>query len=106
MDISTRAPRIGVVCSNMIDLVTYVDRMPIRGETGVALSFVERPLTLEEQSAVYIKAQLTAFASGERRNDISQQISNVARYMMPAESDELENYYASQPTAGAGAQSR
>jgi ribokinase len=39
MDISTRVPRIGVVGSNMIDLVTYVDRMPARGETVAAPSF-------------------------------------------------------------------
>ena len=36
---STRVPRIGVVGSNMIDLVTYVDRMPVRGETLEAPSF-------------------------------------------------------------------
>ncbi len=36
---STRVPRIGVVGSNMIDLVTYVDRMPARGETIEAPSF-------------------------------------------------------------------
>jgi cytochrome c553 len=29
------------------------------------------------QSAVYIKAQLQAFTSGARRNDISQQIRNM-----------------------------
>ena len=33
------------------------------------------------QSAVYIKAQLQAFASGARRNDISQQMRNIARQM-------------------------
>jgi ribokinase len=36
---STPVPRIGVVGSNMIDLVTYVDRMPARGETVEAPSF-------------------------------------------------------------------
>ena len=36
---STHVPRIGVVGSNMIDLVTYVDRMPVRGETLEAPSF-------------------------------------------------------------------
>ena len=34
-----RRPRIAVVGSNMVDLVTYVDRMPIRGETVEAPSF-------------------------------------------------------------------
>ena len=33
------------------------------------------------QSAVYIKAQLQAFAAGTRRNDISQQMRNIARQM-------------------------
>src|ERR1700735_679211 len=32
-------PRIAVVGSNMVDLVTYVDRMPIKGETVEAPSF-------------------------------------------------------------------
>ncbi|MBV8662073.1 MAG: ribokinase [Hyphomicrobiales bacterium] len=36
---STRVPRIGVVGSNMVDLVTYIDRMPGRGETLEAPSF-------------------------------------------------------------------
>ena len=34
-----RKPRIAVIGSNMVDLVTYVDRMPIRGETVEAPSF-------------------------------------------------------------------
>ena len=52
---------------------------------------------LEGQSAVYLKAQLEAFASGQRRNDISQQMRNVARAMTPAEIEEAAAYYASQP---------
>ena len=32
-------PRIAVVGSNMVDLVTYVDRMPVKGETVEAPSF-------------------------------------------------------------------
>ena len=39
------------------------------------------------QSAVYIKAQLQAFASGTRRNDISQQMRNIARQMTAEEID-------------------
>jgi ribokinase len=35
----THKPRIAVVGSNMVDLVTYVDRMPVRGETVEAPSF-------------------------------------------------------------------
>ena len=35
----TAKPRIAVVGSNMVDLVTYVKRMPVRGETVEAPSF-------------------------------------------------------------------
>jgi len=53
---------------------------------------------LEGQSAVYIKSQLEALASGERRNDISEQMRNVARRMTPEEIAEAAQYYASQPS--------
>lgn len=49
------------------------------------------------QSAVYIKAQLQAFASAARRNDISQQMRNIARQMAPEEIDAAASYYAAQP---------
>jgi cytochrome c553 len=49
------------------------------------------------QSAVYIKAQLQAFASGTRHNDISQQMRNVARQMTPEEIDAAARYYEVQP---------
>jgi cytochrome c553 len=49
------------------------------------------------QSAVYIKAQLKAFASGTRRNDISEQMRNVARQMTDQEMDEVARYYEAQP---------
>ncbi|MBR0829778.1 cytochrome c4 [Bradyrhizobium manausense] len=52
---------------------------------------------LEGQSEVYLKAQLIAFATGERRNDISQQMRNIARAMTPQEIDAAAAYYASQP---------
>ena len=52
---------------------------------------------LEGQSEAYMKAQLQAFASGERRNDISQQMRNIARALTPQEIDEAAAYYASQP---------
>jgi cytochrome c553 len=52
---------------------------------------------LEGQSAVYIKAQLQAFATGARRNDISEQMRNIARQMTTAEIDEASRYYASRP---------
>jgi cytochrome c553 len=53
---------------------------------------------LEGQSAVYLKAQLEAFASGQRRNDISAQMRNIARAMTSAEIEEAAAYYASQPS--------
>jgi cytochrome c553 len=52
---------------------------------------------LDGQSAVYIKAQLQAFASGSRRNDISQQMRNIARQMTSDEMNEAARYYAAQP---------
>jgi cytochrome c553 len=52
---------------------------------------------LDGQSAVYIRAQLQAFATGGRRNDISEQMRNIARQMTAPEIDEAARYYASQP---------
>lgn len=46
------------------------------------------------QSSVYLAAQLRAFASGARHNDINEQMRNVARRMTPAEIDNLARYYA------------
>jgi cytochrome c553 len=52
---------------------------------------------LEGQPAAYIEAQLESFAKADRRNDISQQMRNIARQMTPAEIDDAARYYASQP---------
>jgi cytochrome c553 len=52
---------------------------------------------LGAQSAVYIKAQLHAFAFGARRNDIQQQMRNIARQMTAEEIDQVARYYAAQP---------
>ena len=52
---------------------------------------------LEGESAAYMKAQLQAFASGRRYNDINEQMRNIARAMTPQEIDEAAAYYASQP---------
>ncbi len=49
------------------------------------------------QSAVYIKAQLHAFATGTRRNDISEQMRNIARQMTADEIDQVAHYYEAQP---------
>lgn len=52
---------------------------------------------LEGESAVYLRTQLEAFASGERHNDISEQMRNVARGMTRAEMQQAADYYANQP---------
>jgi len=52
---------------------------------------------LEGESAVYLEAQLKAFASGTRHDDISQQMRNIARQMTPAEIDSAARYYSGQP---------
>ena len=44
-----------------------------------------------------MKAQLQAFASGDRHNDISQQMRSIARTMTPQEIDEAAAYCESQP---------
>ncbi|WP_206955473.1 c-type cytochrome [Trinickia acidisoli] len=52
---------------------------------------------LEGEPVAYIRAQLQAFAAGDRHNDISEQMRNVARQMTPAEIEAAARYYASQP---------
>jgi len=52
---------------------------------------------LEGESPVYLRAQLMAFASGERHNDISEQMRNVARGMSPTEMEQAAAYYAGKP---------
>jgi len=49
------------------------------------------------QPAAYLRAQLTAFASAARRNDIDEQMRNIARQMTPAEIEAASQYYAQQP---------
>jgi cytochrome c553 len=46
------------------------------------------------QPAAYLHAQLVAFASGTRRNDIGEQMRNIARRMTPHEIDAASRYYA------------
>lgn len=48
------------------------------------------------QPAAYIRSQLLAFASGARRNDVHEQMRNIARNMTPEEIDEAVNYFGSQ----------
>ncbi|WP_419727884.1 c-type cytochrome [Lichenicola sp.] len=52
---------------------------------------------LEGQPERYLLAQLHAFASGDRHNDISRQMRNVAHDMTPVEMAEAAAYYANQP---------
>ncbi|OKO82288.1 hypothetical protein AC629_24200 [Bradyrhizobium sp. NAS80.1] len=52
---------------------------------------------LDGQPVVYLRAQLAAYASGRRTNDIDKQMRNIARNMSSAEIDEAARYYASRP---------
>jgi cytochrome c553 len=52
---------------------------------------------LEGQPAIYLRTQLAAFASGARRNDISEQMRNVARGMTAQEIDAASRFYANRP---------
>jgi cytochrome c553 len=52
---------------------------------------------LQGESPVYLRAQLEAFASGARHNDINAQMRNVARNMTPEEIQAAAAYYGSQP---------
>jgi cytochrome c553 len=49
------------------------------------------------EPVTYLRAQLDAFANGTRRNDIDQQMRNVARGMTPAEIAASSRYYAGSP---------
>ncbi|MBN3787911.1 c-type cytochrome [Burkholderia sp. Ac-20353] len=51
---------------------------------------------LDGLPAAYTKAQLLDFASGARRNDISEQMRNIARNMTPDEIAAAANWYAGQ----------
>jgi cytochrome c553 len=49
---------------------------------------------LEGQPKEYLRAQLTAFASGERRNDINGQMRAMAHALSPQEIDLAADYYS------------
>jgi cytochrome c553 len=49
---------------------------------------------LEGMPAAYTRAQLQAFATDARHNDINEQMRNVARNMTPGEIDAAAAYYA------------
>lgn len=50
---------------------------------------------LDGEPESYIRRELQGFASGTRRNDINEQMRNVARQMTPEEIDAAARYYAS-----------
>ena len=52
---------------------------------------------LEGQPLSYLRAQLRAFATGERRNDIGEQMRNIARAMTSEEINAASRYYAEHP---------
>jgi cytochrome c553 len=52
---------------------------------------------LEGEPIMYLRAQLEAFAHGTRRNDIGEQMRNVARGMTEAEIDAASRFYAGRP---------
>jgi cytochrome c553 len=52
---------------------------------------------LEGQPLSYLRTQLRAFASGARRNDIGEQMRNVARGMTVEEIDAASRFYAGRP---------
>jgi cytochrome c553 len=59
---------------------------------------------LDGQAADYIRAQLVSFASGARRNDINEQMRNIARRMTPAEIESVTAYYASRRLTALGSE--
>jgi len=52
---------------------------------------------LEDQPVAYLQAQLRDFASSTRRNDIDEQMRNIARNMTPAEIVEAAQFYGTHP---------
>lgn len=56
---------------------------------------------LAGQKAAYLQAQLEAFAVGTRRNDINQQMREVARSLSAAEITELAQWYGRSATGAA-----
>jgi cytochrome c553 len=49
------------------------------------------------QPAVYLRTQLDAFSTGDRHNDIGEQMRNVARGMTTAEIGAASEFYAGRP---------
>jgi cytochrome c553 len=78
------------------------DGAPLRGiaPCGACHGELERKTGapwLEGQPGLYLRTQLQAFASGARRNDIGEQMRNVARTMTAQEIDAAAQFYAERP---------
>jgi cytochrome c553 len=67
------------------------------GSCHGALDYKLGSAWLEGQPDIYLRTQLAAFASGERRNDIESVMRNIARHMTPAEIAAAAQYYANTP---------
>ncbi len=65
---------------------------------------IETP-TLTGQHHGYLEAQLQAFASGKRKNDIYRRMRNVAGKLTPGEMNALAAYYAAARIPGRGSTS-
>jgi len=57
------------------------------------LGFKDGAPPLEGQKSAYLKAQLDAFATGARHNDINQQMREIARALSATERDSLAEWY-------------
>ena len=68
--------------------------IPPCGSCHGALASKKGAPWLDGQSAVYLSTQLAAFKRGERHNDISEQMRNVARQMTSDEIIAAANYFA------------
>lgn len=64
---------------------------------GIGLTGPEETPVLNGQPRDYLEQQLTAFASGERDNDIYARMREIARLLTPDEIRQLAIYYSGKP---------
>lgn len=64
---------------------------------GIGLTGPEETPVLNGQPRDYLQQQLTAFASGERDNDIFARMREIARRLTPEEIHQLAIYYSGKP---------
>jgi len=79
-----------------------IDGAPLRsiapcGACHGALDYKLGSAWLEGQPEIYLRTQLTDFASGRRHNDIEGVMRNIARQMTAAEISTAAEYYANTP---------